>query len=118
MSVDRTACIGHGWVISAEKYETMRATAEAAGQWDNIEEYFRHINSYQENSDVFFGDIFCTVGQGDYVNIASIIQSMILMVDEEKFSDAMCEILDICGETVTPDSFWHEAQVYMLMLLH
>lgn len=118
MSVDRTACIGHGWVISHERYEQMRAAAETAGKWDEIEEYFRYINAYHDDSDVFFGDIFYSIGEADYVNIADLLTSMAVLIDEDKFSDAMCDVLETCGERVTDDSIWHEAQIYMLTLLH
>lgn len=118
MSVDRTACIGHGWVISHERYEQMRDAAETAGKWGEIEEYFRYINAYHDDSDVFFGDIFYSIGEADYVNIADLLTSMAVLIDEDKFSDAMCDILETCGERVTDDSIWHEAQIYMLTLLH
>jgi hypothetical protein len=42
---------------------------------------------------------------------------MRVLIDEEKFSDAMCDILETCGEQVTDDGIWHEAQIYMLTLL-
>ena len=51
MSVDRTACLGLGWVISHDEYEQMRQLA--GDRWEEVEDNFQYINSYHEDSDVF-----------------------------------------------------------------
>jgi hypothetical protein len=117
MSVDRTTCLGLGWVISHDKYEEMRDAAD--NKWGAIEDYFHYIDCYREDSDVFVGELFAPVGEGEWINLIEAAQKLQAEVDEYDFGAKFCKILvDVCGQDLGPESPWTEAQVYLLHRLH
>lgn len=116
MSIDHTVCFGIGWIIPKEEYEEMRENA--GDKWGEIEDNFRHIDCYRENSDVFLGETFGWIGEGDYLDINHVVDKMLKEFDGEFFSDDYADILSLCGRDISPGSVWAEAKIYILSLLH
>lgn len=115
MSVDHTVCLGIGWIIPKDEYDDMR---ECAGdQWGKIEDNFRHINCYVDDSEVFLGEIFGWIGEGDYLDINHVVEKVLREFDGEFFSGDYAEILEMCGRDISPSGGWNEAKVYILSLL-
>ena len=115
MSVDRTACLGLGWVISHDEYEQMRQLA--GDRWEEVEDNFQYINSYYSDSDVFVGGTMCHIDEGSYLDLGEIANKINLEFDHEAFMEDFTKILRICGQEITIDSKWAMAQIYILSLL-
>ena len=112
MSVDVNAKIGLGWIISHEEYCEMR---EAAGdQWGDVEGYFYHIDCYRDNSDIFLGENICSLDEGCAICLDEVLTKRANEFDEDEFSNVYGEILEVCGRSVTPDSKWATAQLYLI----
>lgn len=106
MSVDITAKIGIGWIISQEKRNEMEENA--GDQWDDFGNHFRYINNYGD-SDTFFGKVLKCVDCGDWEYIGDLGQN----IDFNRFSDTMTEILHICGQDICPDGEWANPQLIL-----
>jgi hypothetical protein len=112
MSVDVNAKIGLGWIISHEEYREM---CEAAGdQWDDIEGYFHYIDCYRDKSDIFLGENICSIDEGRSICLDEVLTKRANDFDEDKFSNTYGEILEVCGRSVTPDSKWATAKLYLI----
>ena len=93
MSVNITAYIGIGWVISQEQKEEMLKAAEKSDLYGEVEDSFHYINSYSGTSDVFFGDFIIAVDAGDYVDLQGFADDF----DYEGFLRSFREVLIACG---------------------
>ena len=116
MSVDHKTCLGLGWLITQEDYQKMREIA--ADRWAEIEDEFMPVNMYNSNSDVFLGKTFGSIYEGASTNITKFIDTMWSKIDADEFSNKYVSILNMCGQEVTAESKWVEAQVYVLNLLY
>lgn len=116
MSVNRTTCIGLGWVIPKSLYCEMQRCA--ADRWDEIEGCFTTLDCYHADSDIFLGEAFGLIEGGEHIDLIDIIARKNAEIDEDAFSKQYIEVLRICGQEISPDSMWSEAKLYVLSFLH
>jgi hypothetical protein len=115
MSVEHKTYLGLGWLITQEEYQKMREIA--ADRWDEIEDEFMPVNMYSSNSDVFLGKTFGSFHEGTSTNITKLIDAMWSKTDADEFCTKYVSILNMCGQKITAESKWAEAQVYVLSVL-
>lgn len=119
MSVDYTAFIGIGWVISQEERERLIAANEKL-----IEEYpdedigyvedeFSYINSYTCDTDIFLGKRLCSIDCGEWVNLTT-LGTLVTPEVMERFSETYTAILSACGEKLGPGTKWDNPQIYLI----
>jgi len=111
MSVERTTCLGMGWIISPEKYQAMLEAAPEDKQGE-IQDEFYPINSYIGDTDYFLGEFIRCIDEGDYFDLVATQEEILSNV--EGFIDKYMEILNLCGESISPDSYWSEAHLYVI----
>lgn len=110
MSVDITAYIGIGWIISQEQKEDMMEVAEESDILGEVEDCFHYINSYSGSSDVFFGDFITAVDAGDYIDLQGFADNF----DYEKFLRSMKEVLIACGQELLLEDEWSDPKLYLI----
>lgn len=92
MSVDVCAYMGFGWIIDRNQMYQME---EIAGdQWDDFEDCFRWINSYDEHSKIFLGE--CLGGTDTYIPILESLNNFNL----EEFVEKYEKLFEVCGADV------------------
>lgn len=92
MSVDACAYVGFGWIIDRKQMRQMEEVAE--DQWGDFEECFHWINSYDENSKIFLGEVIG--GTETYIPILESLNGF----DLEKFVEKYEELFAVCGADV------------------
>ena len=89
MSVDACAYIGFGWIIDRYQKDQMEETA--GDSWEDFEECFSWINSYDENSKIFLGE--SVGGTETYMPILESLNGFNL----EEFVEKYEELFAVCG---------------------
>ena len=110
MSINITAYIGIGWVISQEQKEEMLEVAEKSDLCGDVEDSFHYINSYSDTSDIFFGDFLVAVDAGDYVDL----QGFADKVNYEGFLRSFREVLIACGQELQLEEEWSNPRLYLI----
>lgn len=110
MSIDITAYIGIGWVVSQEQKEKMLEAAKESDIYDEVEDSFRYINSYIGNSDVFFGDFIVDVDAGDYIDLQSFTKD----ISYKAFLHSFRKILIACGQELKLEEEWSNPRLYLI----
>lgn len=119
MSVDYDAFIGIGWVMSCEERDRLvdeNLKIIEANPNDIIpcvEDEFRYINCYWDETDVFLGKELVSINCGEYLNLTA-IGSLLTPEELEEFVDKFSTLLEACGEDLGPDSKWYNPQIYLI----
>ena len=116
MSVDITTNVGFGYMLTPNQYSKMREAAEAVDEWDDMEDMFRLVDCYDEDSPVFLGYIFVTVDPGEYITMEETIYPSDFNPDG--FAYVMSEIFTTCGVDVKPGSKWENPKLYTFVRIH
>ena len=106
MSVDVTARIGIGWIVTAEQREEMIETALANGPEDiYVEDEFHFINGYADDSDYLLGEWLSSVAAGDWEDLEGFSDNF----NDEDFMRKYTEILRVCGQ-----ANWGPPKLYLI----
>lgn len=111
MSIERTTCLGMGWMVSSEKYHVMldRAPEDLRGE---IQNKFHPVNSYISDTEYFLGEFIHCIDEGEYFDLFVMREGILEGV--EGFINKYMAILSLCGEEIKPDNYWGEAHLYVI----
>lgn len=119
MSVDYDAFIGIGWVMPREEKERLIDAnlkiieAHPDDIIPCVEDEFRYINCYWDDSDIFLGKMLVSIDCGEYLNLTA-IGELITPEELEEFVDKYTALLEACGEELGPNSKWYNPQIYLI----
>lgn len=106
MSVDITARIGIGWIVTAEQREEMIEAALVNGPEDiYVEDEFHFINGYVDDPDYLLGEWLSSVAAGDWEDLEGFSDNF----NDEDFMRKYTEILRVCGQ-----ANWGPPKLYLI----
>ena len=115
MSVERITYIGIGWIVSSEKRD--KICEQAMENRGEVEDLFMPIDAYCSDSEYFIGDVIHCIGEGEYINLIDIQETVNSFIDD--FSERYEHILvDLCREELTIDGFWSSPSLYIIHKLY
>lgn len=111
MGVDITAHIGIGWIVTAEQRDKMVETALAHTPKMYIEDEFRFINGYTEDTYCFLGKWLSSVDAGEWEDLD--LERISDSFDDKDFMLKYSKILRVCGKDLNLED-WGPPKLYLI----